>query len=77
MDSFEVNELCLTARYHGIRCSTQRIGDGDDFEYKIVFGNDLEFTDGRAADKFLASICLEYKLSKNDKRKFSWNRVLE
>jgi hypothetical protein len=77
MDSFEVNELCLSARYHGIRCNTQRIGDGDDFEYKIVFGNDLEFSDGSAANKFIASICHEYKLGKNDKRRFSWNRVSE
>ena len=75
MDSFEVNELCHTARYHGIKCTTQRLGSGDEFEYKIVFGADLEFADGNAANKFLHSICREYKLEKNDKRKFTWNRI--
>jgi hypothetical protein len=75
MDSFEVNEVCQTARYHGIKCTTQRLGGGDDFEYKIIFGSDLEFADGNAANKFIASICHEYKLSKNDKRKFVWNRI--
>ncbi len=75
MDSFEVKEVCRTARYHGITCSTKRIGDGEDFEYKIVFGTDLEFADGNAANKFIAAICNEYKLCKNDKQKFSWNRI--
>jgi hypothetical protein len=75
MDNFEVNEVCRTARYHGIMCSTKRIGDGDEFEYKIVFGTDLEFSDGNAANKFIAAVCNEYKLGKNNKQKFSWNRV--
>ena len=77
MDSYEVNQICRTARYHGIKCSTHRLGDGDDFEYKIVFGADLEFEDGNAADKFLAAICHEYKLSKTNQRKFTWNRVAD
>lgn len=75
MDSLEVNEICRAARYYGISCNTRRIGDGDEFEYKIVFGTDLEFTDANAANKFLSSICKEYKLEKNDKRRFTWNRV--
>ena len=75
MDSFEVNEICRTARYHGIMCSTKRLGDGDEFEYSIVFGTDLEFTDGNAANKFLSGVCNEYKLSKNNQLKFSWNRI--
>jgi hypothetical protein len=60
MDSYEVEQVVFTARKHNIKCKTDRLGTGEEFEYSVSFGRNLEFKDGRAAAMFVDALIREY-----------------
>lgn len=69
MDCYEIEEVSNQARLYRIKCKIDRIGTGEEFEYKISFSEkiNLEFTNQRAAMLFIDAIIKEHKLVEHGK----------